>query len=308
MHENLCGQYLPSIRAYRQWVARSTGLSCLIYQVQEVLEVIGSEVQRNKILMCRAYVDMANKMTRISTLASALYKYTDTSKEYTQKNMLSTRFKRTISDLNAHKRLLRTQGNSQNPTQQRMGDILQLTIVEACNLAHLDRWSQVDASCVAILTDRDGEQVSSAKLCTDVVFTSQEPKWQAQFVVPLRSASLLLIQVINNNEVIKSHISAVVVKKGALHDSNQKTQLKSHCSNLGVCHVDLDSLEDWKETDEWYPIVNKTSGQSGMSKLRLQCCRIPHSVAAARMQAEVKAEGGRTRTVKIPLRLPEGGN
>jgi hypothetical protein len=55
-------------------------------------------------------------------------------------------------------------------------------------------------------------------------------------------------QVINNNEVIKSHISAVVVKKGALHDSNQKTQLKSHCSNLGVCHVDLDSLEDWKET------------------------------------------------------------
>ena len=34
-------------------------------QVQEVLEVIGSEVQRNKILMCRAYVDMANKMTRI---------------------------------------------------------------------------------------------------------------------------------------------------------------------------------------------------------------------------------------------------
>ena len=55
-------------------------------------------------------------------------------------------------------------------------------------------------------------------------------------------------QVINNNEVIKSQISAVVVKKGALQDSSEKTQLKSDCSNLGVCHVDLDTLEDWKET------------------------------------------------------------
>ena len=60
-------------------------------------------------------------------------------------------------------------------------------------------------------------------------------------------------------------------------------KFSNKCSLVGFCSEYCGELTFEKlYQDEWYPIVNKTSGQSGMSKLRLQCCRIPHSVAAAR--------------------------
>ena len=37
-----------------------------------MIEVISDECKRNNILMCRAYVDMSNMMTRIRILSSAL--------------------------------------------------------------------------------------------------------------------------------------------------------------------------------------------------------------------------------------------
>ena len=40
----------------------------------QMIEVISAECKRNKILVCRAYVDMGNMMTRIRILASALNK------------------------------------------------------------------------------------------------------------------------------------------------------------------------------------------------------------------------------------------
>ena len=38
----------------------------------QMIEVISDECKRNNILMCRAYVDMSNMMTRIRILSSAL--------------------------------------------------------------------------------------------------------------------------------------------------------------------------------------------------------------------------------------------
>ena len=51
------------------------------------------------------------------------------------------------------------------------------------------------------------------------------------------------------------------------------------CCLLAAC---VQRLEHWKETDEWYPIVNNSSNHNGKAKMRVQCCRVPNSIAAAR--------------------------
>ena len=47
-------------------------------------------------------------------------------------------------------------------------------------------------------------------------------------------------------------------------------------------------MEHWKETDEWYTIVNHTSKHDGRAKLRVQCCRVPNQIAAARFSRRAR--------------------
>jgi hypothetical protein len=51
-------------------------------------------------------------------------------------------------------------------------------------------------------------------------------------------------------------------------------------------------MEHWKETDEWYTIVNHASKHDGKAKLRVQCCRVPNQIAAARCLAALRRARG----------------
>ena len=115
------------------------------------------QVKYNKILLSRAYVDMANRMKNISALASGLLRYEKSKK--TIVGMLDDssgvkKVKKSVAELLAQKRVLRAM--RYDDAAVKLGDILQLTVVEAVNLDMLDRFTKVDASCVAVLTDKDG--------------------------------------------------------------------------------------------------------------------------------------------------------
>jgi hypothetical protein len=120
------------------------------------------QVKYNKILLSRAYVDMANRMKKISILATELCRYEASKKAYSSKvadaPYAVKKFKKSVADLVTQKRVLRAA--RQEDAAAKLGDILQLTIVEAVNLDMLDRFTKVDASCVAVLTDAEGRLAS----------------------------------------------------------------------------------------------------------------------------------------------------
>ena len=116
------------------------------------------QVKYNKILLSRAYVDMANRMKNISILATELCRYEASKQAYSSKvadaPYAVKKIKKSVADLMTQQRVLRAA--RQEDAAAKLGDILQLTIVEAVNLDMLDRFSKVDASCVAVLTDAQG--------------------------------------------------------------------------------------------------------------------------------------------------------
>ena len=257
--------------------------------------MIEKEVERNKILSCRAYIDMANKLQRICAFAHAIQLHAVSVNSTSATNdARAFRFKKTISEMVAEqrvKKLLSAQVQDRKQTAQETGDMLQLTIVEAVNLPKLDRGSMVDSSCIASLLDENGLPTSRMPLSTDTIVATQNPKWDAQFVMPIRDATTLVIQIINNNELIKGRIAAVICKKQQPETSGEWSHLKSELSNLGCVHVPLDELDHWQETDEWYPIICRSRQGADAARLRVMCCRVPASVAAARLDVEPQTHG-----------------
>jgi len=120
----------------------------------------------------------------------------------------------------------------------------------------------------------------------------------AQFVVPIRKATHLTIQILNNNSMLHGRIQAVARKRAPPTNSEDKIKLRSSSSNLGIVTVCIDELEHWKEIDEWFPVVNHASAHDGKAKLRVQCSRVPQEVAVARNLAALRVGFGGTDSGK----------
>jgi len=122
---------------------------------------------------------MINQMTRLCTLARSL----EANQPSLEPGVFRT-FKGVFKSLKKSVRNLKTEKSLKKKMLKSLAadncDVLQFTIVEAEDLAILDRFHKVDPSCVAYLT-HGGGQASKIKLCTNVALQTQDPTWNAQF-------------------------------------------------------------------------------------------------------------------------------
>jgi hypothetical protein len=88
--------------------------------------------------------------------------------------------------------------------------------------------------------------------------------------------------------MLHSRIMAVESKRAIPRPGVEKTAVKCRSSNLGIVTVPIDKLDPWKEIDEWFPVVNRSSEHDGQAKLRVMCSRVPEDVAIARNVAALR--------------------
>ena len=100
----------------------------------------------------------------------------------------------------------------------------------------------------------------------------------------------------NNNAILHSRIMAVESKRAIPRPGAEKTAVKCRSSNLGMVTVPIDKLDPWKEIDEWFPVVNRSSEHDGQAKLRVMCSRVPEDVAIARNVAALRVGSESTDT------------
>jgi len=131
--------------------------------------------------------------------------------------------------------------------KKKVRGIVRVTVVEARDLPPMDILRSVDPYCLVFLSERLGESTTGEiTFRTDEKRKERNPVWNADYELPImRDSTALTIAIYDKDSITKDDL-------------------------VGCVHVTLESMQDWVQTDEWFPLVNPKMNHKRLQHARLR--------------------------------------